>query len=56
MRLQGGPELVEGDEWTEDVHIRALLAAGPLRFVDGGGQLETDAGSAHVHRLPPAAG
>ena len=37
MGLQDGLELVEGDEWTDDVRIRALLAAVPLRFVDGRG-------------------
>ena len=55
MALQEGSSyLVEAEEWTDEASNRALLAAGLLRFVDGGGQLETDAGSARVHRLPAA--
>ena len=46
--------MVEAEEWTDEAHNRALLAVGLLRFVGGGGQLETDAGSARVHRLPAA--
>jgi hypothetical protein len=59
MALHEGLELdgrsrLQAEEWTDEAHNRALLAAGLLRFVDGGGQLETDAGSARVHRLPAA--
>ena len=57
MALQEGSSyLVEAEEWKDEARNRALLAAGLLRFVGGGGQLETDAGSARAHRLPPAAG
>ena len=37
MGLHDGLELFEGEEWADDAHVRALLAAGLLRFVDVGG-------------------
>ena len=41
MALQEGSSyLVEAEEWTDEARNRALLAAGLLRFVGGGGQLD----------------
>ncbi len=37
MALHDGLELVEGDAWTDEAHVNALLAAGLVRFVDGRG-------------------
>ena len=49
MGLHDGLELVEGEESADDVHVRALLAAGPMRFVDGGGAV----GNGHGQRMCP---